>query len=73
MTLYLTDKAPKTEIGSTTVVLQNDPETLMIPPGQSSFKHYAFCSSACTDVRKFIEIITNFEATIKNSFLLRSA
>lgn len=50
MRLYMTQKQPSTEIGTMTIAMGTDPEMLLIPPGQSSFKHYTFCSPACTEV-----------------------
>lgn len=45
---YLTDQLRPVEMGSMTIAMPVSPENMIIPPGQSSFKHYAFCSPRCS-------------------------
>lgn len=50
MRFYVTESLRPVEIGSITIAIGVSETSLMIPQGQSSFKHYTFCSLNCTKV-----------------------
>lgn len=50
MRFFVTDQLRPTEIGSITIAMGVNPMSLTIPPGQSKFKLFTFCSPRCTKV-----------------------